>query len=138
MTYAEQLKDPRWQRKRKEVLERDSYSCRECKAKDTILHVHHGYYDQSKLAWEYNNKYLHTLCNKCHEEYHFFHKKLMELSGEMLPTVMEYLYKMLVVIQSKANGEWYDIGDIYCYTDWIIETIQQINPIKKEEEDGLR
>ena len=135
MTYSEQLKDSRWQKKRKEILERDGNKCRECKCTDRKLHVHHGYYKKSTMAWDYDNKYLHTLCDNCHENYHYFHDKLMELSGEMLPTVMEYIYKILLSINSKAKEEWYDIGDVNCYTDWIIETIQQLHPIKKDERE---
>lgn len=135
MTYAEQLKDTRWQRKRKEVLERDEYKCRECGSSDRKLHIHHGYYKKNTMAWDYDNLYLHTLCDKCHENYHFFLDGFMKLSGEMLPSVMEYIFKMLQCIKSKSIGEWYDIGDINCYTDWIIQSIQQINPVKEKEED---
>lgn len=34
------------------------------------LHVHHTYYINGKLPWEYENEALITLCWKCHEEKH--------------------------------------------------------------------
>lgn len=34
------------------------------------LHVHHNYYQQGKLAWEYPDDALSTLCWSCHEELH--------------------------------------------------------------------
>jgi len=34
------------------------------------LHIHHKYYQQGKLAWEYPNEALTTLCWHCHEELH--------------------------------------------------------------------
>ena len=67
MTYAQQLKDPRWQKKRLEILERDGWACRECGAEDKTLHVHHTYYERGKMAWEHNELYLLTLCEGCHE-----------------------------------------------------------------------
>ena len=35
-----------------------------------ILHVHHKYYVQGKLAWEYPNAALICLCQTCHQELH--------------------------------------------------------------------
>jgi len=34
------------------------------------LHVHHKYYQIGKLAWEYPNEALETLCWHCHEKLH--------------------------------------------------------------------
>ena len=136
MTYADQLKSPLWQKKRKIILDRDEHKCRECGTSGTKLDIHHGYYEKGSMAWEYDDKYLHTLCERCHGDYHIFLKKLMQLSGEMLPTVIQYLYQILAVLNSKAKGEWYDISDVTCYTNWIIDSIQQINPIKEEDTDG--
>ena len=38
-TYAEQLRDPRWQQMRLRVLERDRWTC-DCGDSTTTLHVH--------------------------------------------------------------------------------------------------
>lgn len=66
MTYKKQLLDPRWQKKRLEILNRDSFSCRKCLDKTSTLHVHHRYYDKAKMAWEYDDYFLITLCETCH------------------------------------------------------------------------
>lgn len=66
MTYAEQLKSPKWQKKRLEILERDKFTCLACGDTEKQLHVHHGIYIKNKMAWEYENITLHTLCNSCH------------------------------------------------------------------------
>lgn len=68
MTYAEKLRDPRWQSKRLEVLERDKWSCVVCGRRDKELHVHHGYYEYGKEPWDYATCTLHTICDECHEE----------------------------------------------------------------------
>jgi 5-methylcytosine-specific restriction endonuclease McrA len=69
MTYSEKLKDPSWQRKRLEILQRDGFTCRNCKCKDKTLHVHHVVYIQGYEPWDYDQTLL-TLCEDCHAERH--------------------------------------------------------------------
>jgi hypothetical protein len=68
MTYQEKLKDPRWQKKRLEILERDEWSCQICCDTESTLHVHHKFYEKGKDPWDYKNDMLATLCLECHEE----------------------------------------------------------------------
>lgn len=69
MTYKEQLADPRWQRKRLQILERDKFTCQYCLDTTTQLQVHHRRYDKTfqTLAWEYPNHVYQTLCKDCHK-----------------------------------------------------------------------
>jgi len=69
MTYRQQLKTEEWKAKRLEILERDGHKCTECGSTES-LQVHHLYYRKTKLAWEYPNKALATLCKDCHEDEH--------------------------------------------------------------------
>jgi hypothetical protein len=64
--YLELLRDPRWQRKRLEILERDGWECTFCGDTKTTLHVHHRYYKRGKKPWEYDDEALTTLCETCH------------------------------------------------------------------------
>ena len=66
MTYAEQLKDPRWQRKRLEIMSRDNFHCTSCGFDDRTLCVHHKEYIRGFKAWEYPDVLLVTLCDVCH------------------------------------------------------------------------
>lgn len=66
LSYAEKLRDPRWQRKRLAVFERDDFTCRDCRAKDRPLHVHHCLYEKGD-PWDTDNKFLLTLCDACHD-----------------------------------------------------------------------
>lgn len=68
MTYSEKLKDPRWQRKRLEILNRDDFTCQHCHDRTKTLHVHHLDYEYGKEPWDYPDEYLITLCEVCHEE----------------------------------------------------------------------
>jgi 5-methylcytosine-specific restriction endonuclease McrA len=68
-TYAELLKDPRWQRKRLEILNRDEWMCM-CGDTTTTLHVHHRYYVKGRDPWEYPDFCYVTLCETCHGALH--------------------------------------------------------------------
>lgn len=68
MTYAEKLKDPRWQKKRLEILNRADWACEVCCANDKTLHVHHVYYEYGKDPWDYTSDTLMSLCEDCHKE----------------------------------------------------------------------
>lgn len=73
--YNSLLKSPQWIEKRKIILARDNNKCR-CCSSTTGLHVHHRQYHLSKqtgnfiVPWKYENKYLITLCEKCHSAGH--------------------------------------------------------------------
>jgi hypothetical protein len=67
-SYTERLKDPRWQKKRLEIFQRDKWACRGCGSKATTLSVHHVYYERGKSPWEYENEFLLTLCDPCHKQ----------------------------------------------------------------------
>ena len=61
------LSHPDWQKKRLEVMQRDSFTCRDCNSKDKELHVHHLYYVQGKKPQDYPLSAYKTLCFQCHE-----------------------------------------------------------------------
>lgn len=65
--YSNKLLDPRWQKKRLEILNRDEFVCQRCYDNESTLHVHHLYYEAGKEPWEYEQKDLITLCSDCHE-----------------------------------------------------------------------
>lgn len=65
-SYCELLRDPRWQRKRLEILQRDNFTCVKCGDFHSNLQVHHKYYKKGKLPWDYANSVLITMCENCH------------------------------------------------------------------------
>lgn len=66
-SYFQLLKDPRWQKKRLEILNRDEFKCQKCNDGKSSLHVHHKHYIYGKNPWEYDGDLLITLCDSCHE-----------------------------------------------------------------------
>ena len=65
--YFKLLKDPRWQKKRLEVMERDHFGCVNCGDNKSTLNIHHLIYFPNNKPWEYDDKFLITLCEECHE-----------------------------------------------------------------------
>lgn len=67
MKYSEKLKDPRWQKKRLEIFQRDEFMCVRCFDGENTLSVHHCAYEKGKEPWEYDDDDLLTLCQNCHD-----------------------------------------------------------------------
>lgn len=59
--------DPRWQKTRLKVMERDGFRCRDCSVDNKTLHVHHCYYQRGD-PWDTKDEFLMTLCERCHEK----------------------------------------------------------------------
>lgn len=65
--YSKKLLDPRWQKKRLEIMQRDNFSCTCCGDKETTLHVHHKCYKTNYEPWDIEDEHLITLCEDCHK-----------------------------------------------------------------------
>lgn len=57
--------DPRWQRLRLEVMQRDNFACVACRDSESPLHVHHKEYHGE--LWDTPIGRLQTLCDLCHK-----------------------------------------------------------------------
>lgn len=68
--YRGQLRDPRWQRRRLEIMQRADFSCEECSSKTRTLHVHHKIYRTGAMPWEYTDAELACICEDCHSAEH--------------------------------------------------------------------
>jgi len=114
--YYELLKDPRWQKKRLEVLDRAGFECENCGANDKTLHVHHRIYKKGYKPWDYGPCFLACLCEECHNEQSDLKEKfkdgfglmgfgdMEELYGYMCGLIMKNDEKMLVVIRSYEHA----------------------------------
>lgn len=63
--YSKKLKDPRWQKKRLQIFDRDKWCCQVCDDDTSTLNVHHLEYQKGLEPWEYKDEELITVC-----EYH--------------------------------------------------------------------
>ena len=70
-TYAEKLLDPRWQKLRLEVFQRDNFTCQKCGDSSKTLNAHHSFYrKESEGPWDYLPHEVITLCVDCHDDEH--------------------------------------------------------------------
>lgn len=97
--YAEKLKDPRWQKKRLQILERDAWTCQKCFDSESTLVVHHRRYLPDREPWDYPEHLLVTLCEECHN----FER---EIRSEYESDLLEILREKFLTedIHSLANG----------------------------------
>jgi 5-methylcytosine-specific restriction endonuclease McrA len=113
--------DPRWQKKRLEILNRDRFTCTFCGDNTKPLHVHHRWYESGRKPWEYPNEALVTYCEDCHSQMTAINRSIREklkmLNDYGLERVLGYLNGIFlqseedVVVQVQfRSGE--DIGGI--------------------------
>jgi hypothetical protein len=109
-SYWELLRDPRWQRKRLEILNRADFTCEECGSTDKTLNVHHKRYRKGAMPWEYENDELRCLCEGCHRYEHQSHDALIlaaDLLGlEYIDQVIGYIEALYVQQHSDIPADW--------------------------------
>jgi hypothetical protein len=66
VSYSDLLLDPRWQKKRLEILVSAGWKCEACRSGKKTLHVHHLFYRPRAKPWEYPAIELQALCEDCH------------------------------------------------------------------------
>lgn len=99
--YQKKLLDPRWQRKRLEVLDAAGWSCECCGDTKNTLHVHHKRYIKGREPWEYERNRLEVLCEECHQCVHAYKDQLNQVLSEYPSWQAEELFSLLVGFGSK-------------------------------------
>jgi len=105
--YSEKLKDPRWQRMRLEILQRDDWRCCICGDKTRTLHVHHMVYFWGRDPWDYSPSLLRTLCEVCHERETDLRREAMDLLHEALGIGGFYsgdIWQLALFVQTFSDG----------------------------------
>jgi hypothetical protein len=102
MKYADQLKDFRWQERSQKIKEAAGRRCEECGEDEKRLDVHHSYYQNGLLAWEYPDEALHCLCGDCHE---IRAQEERELMKAIHPLTRWQLYELSKHIRMTLAGE---------------------------------
>jgi hypothetical protein len=106
-------KNPRWQKKRLEVMNASGYECESCGDKDSTLNVHHKYYVNGRDPWEYDLNELECLCASCHAQAHEAERNLKvainqwKLCGFFDPSVLSGFISGLMCINKCANYDMY-------------------------------
>jgi hypothetical protein len=109
MAYADLLKDPRWQKKRLQIMERDKFTCRSCGDTKTTLNVHHAYYEKGKMPWDYPDESLVTWCEECHERRQKMQNYIMSVLNEYTMDEFSGLHVFLGAPMLDARSFFYTI-----------------------------
>lgn len=107
--FFDQYKDPRWQKKRLEIMQRDEFICRECGSDNSELNVHHRFYDKELKIWEYNNEDLITYCNDCHNQTHDLLNSIKQTCGMMHLEQLQFANDIILKIQKLYPPQCYDV-----------------------------
>lgn len=84
VTYSDKLRDPRWQKKRLKIFERDNWTCVSCMRSDLSLQVHHLLYLPGRDPWEYEDHLLVTYCEFCHNTEHLIGGQINDILLELI------------------------------------------------------
>ncbi len=102
-SYTSVLQDPRWQRKRLQVLERANWRCEWCGDGRQNLQVHHGYYGKTdgklRSPWEVPDNVLYCLCDPCHEKAELARQALYLELGRIHPRHHWHVRQLLQEVQ---------------------------------------
>ncbi len=125
-TYYEQLKDPRWQRKRLEILNRDNFTCQNCGDNDRELHVHHCKYGKTPL--DIDDEFLITYCFECHS-YIEQHINIVKNNISLLQSIYPpNQFSEIVDLISIITGSQFNMDLIFVIKD----ILDIINPKTKD------
>ncbi len=133
-TYAEKLRDPRWQKKRLEIMSRDSFTCGLCESKSDTLNVHHRFYLKGVEPWDHPDSCLETLCKECHEKAH----KAQDAANEWLARLR--ISDLVEIFHSKTRsnhkvaaeiGEKFIQYSFECLEDMLSSALSDIESMKK-------
>lgn len=112
-SYYELLKDPRWQKKRLEIMERDGFACRECYADDLALNVHHLCYRKGADGpWDYDDEILVTLCEQCHRAYEKARSEMQREFGSLRLHLQTAVIWFAILVRRKVRDGQHDDHDI--------------------------
>lgn len=104
-SYYEKLSDPRWQKKRLEVLERAEWGCVCCGDNESQLHVHHLVYEKNKEPWEHDDQYLIAVCKECHESLETSRLLILKIMSGYPPDFLHDLHAALCdILEPVHNG----------------------------------
>jgi hypothetical protein len=104
--YQEQLRDPRWQRRRLEIFQDANFKCEDCANGHEELNVHHSAYLKDIPAWDHPKELLHCLCRSCHKERQSVEDSLkIEMMKRLRRVPTERLKQVFFTVMSEALKE---------------------------------
>ena len=140
MEYKKLLLNPKWQKKRLEILQRDNFSCVVCGNgidTDTQVHVHHLSYGKGCMPWEYDNSNFVTLCEQCHSDVHNNKLKLCAPKNKKPKTDNKTRYVFYRNLLSDPKWDMLTPNQKIVYSYAISKSIIKIADLFNKDGDGI-
>ena len=130
MNYLDKLRDPRWQRRRLEIFERDQWMCGVCTDNASQLHVHHKRYHRE--PWDAPSEDLITLCEHCHSN-------ITRLGNDIKAALdfEPFVCFFQSAYDSIGRPNWFEIQTVFT---WLMENPELVKKLYEQwaDEKGLR
>ena len=117
--YSDKLKNPKWQKKRLEILNLHGFKCEKCGCEDKELHVHHRFYIKGREVWQYDNDVFQVLCCDCHEKEHIKEKESVRVV-EVVPERYQALIDLLIKCELYCD---FDFSEIECLFEFYLNHV---------------
>lgn len=92
-SYADKLRDPRWENRRMWFVRKHGAWCRSCKRKGIEFQVHHKVYRKGVEPWDHTDDEMILLCRGCHLEWH---QALQEFRGAVIGSIPVSSAKIII------------------------------------------
>lgn len=136
MTYSEKLRDPKWQKMRLKIMERDGFHCQECQCEDQTLNVHHRFYRKGASPWDYEETALVTLCEACHEKAEKERDFIQQAcAGPSMK--QEFVARILKAQDSSIEGFCPFLDSAICAFDVFLEQAEHIRQLSRYDPCSL-
>ena len=104
--YMKKLRDPRWQKRRLEVLEKADWTCEWCHATKRNLQVHHAYYaprSEGMDPWDYADGSLWCLCDPCHKKAESVKQELYKVFAHIGPWYHHHVRDFILELATRLE-----------------------------------
>jgi len=139
--YSKKYLDPKWQKFRLQVFERDNFKCVRCNSSEHTLHAHHTFYhDVDADPWDYNLESVLTLCEYCHAEEHRHVKSAnYQLMQSLNATGISYKDKIKLmtafsIVRDKLPEDYWDVVVLFFMDFRFYEIAKKLLYAENQEE----
>jgi len=135
MTYAQKLKDPRWQKRRLEIMKRDNFACLKCHDTTKTLNVDHKFYRRGFDPWDYGDNDLQTLCEDCHQKISEARQIIIECLGHLDLGELRIVHEAIIAVA--ASGYDTTVAEQNLKQEIVLEESTPSVPVADEIRDAL-
>jgi 5-methylcytosine-specific restriction endonuclease McrA len=142
--FWQKYKDPRWQKRRLEIMEKAGWECERCGSKDDTLNVHHKLYRRGADPWDYSDHELQCMCEGCHGRTHDIHEwlktQMARLNETQLLCVLGYMIGMELFSSRSPEkpNEFESAKDLFDHFGWeIFQGVGDAYGLSEPEMDGV-